>query len=94
MARSIDLRDAAETAARTEFDRLLAAAKTAGVAASDVLLDGSAPEQIVKLAEERGAELIVMGTHGRTGIRKLLLGSVAQRVVATAPCPVLTVRTR
>ena len=40
----------------------------------------------------RGADLIVMGTHGRTGLSHALLGSVAERVVRTAPCPVMTVR--
>jgi universal stress protein A len=77
--------------ARRGFDRLLAAAKTAGVDASDVIVEGLPAEQIVEAARARGAIVIVMGTHGRTGIRQAL-GSVAQHVVATAPCPVLTVR--
>jgi nucleotide-binding universal stress UspA family protein len=47
---------------------------------------------IVDHADEYGADLIVMGTHGRTGIPHLLLGSVAERIVRTATCPVLTVR--
>jgi nucleotide-binding universal stress UspA family protein len=46
----------------------------------------------VRIAEERGADLIVMGTHGRTGLQHVLLGSVAEKVVRLAPCPVLTVR--
>jgi nucleotide-binding universal stress UspA family protein len=40
----------------------------------------------------KGADLLVLGTHGRTGLSRMLLGSVAARVIATAPCPVLTVR--
>jgi universal stress protein A len=44
------------------------------------------------MATERGADLIVMGTHGRSGLSHLFLGSVAERVVRTAPCPVLTIR--
>lgn len=56
------------------------------------LLEGSAAEEIVKLAKEVGADLIVMGTHGRTGLSRLLLGSVAEVVLRRAPCPVLTVR--
>ena len=47
---------------------------------------------IVDHASAYGADLIVMGTHGRTGIQHLLLGSVAERIVRTATCPVLTVR--
>lgn len=49
-------------------------------------------EEIVKAAEEEGADMIVMGTHGRSGLNRLLLGSVAERVVRLALCPVLTVR--
>ena len=47
---------------------------------------------IAEYAAERGIDLIVIGTHGRTGVAHLLLGSVAERLVRTAPCPVLTVR--
>jgi nucleotide-binding universal stress UspA family protein len=48
-------------------------------------------ERIVRLAKTRRADVIVMGTHGRTGFRRAILGSVAARVVALATCPVLTV---
>jgi nucleotide-binding universal stress UspA family protein len=47
---------------------------------------------ILGVAEEIGADLIVMGTHGRTGFRRLLMGSVAEQVVRKAPCPVLTMK--
>ena len=57
-----------------------------------VLDDGDPAGVIVHLAQERRCDLIVMGTHGRTGLGRLLLGSVAERVMRTAPCPVLTVR--
>jgi nucleotide-binding universal stress UspA family protein len=53
---------------------------------------GSPAEIICAQAAARGAELVVMGTRGRTGLRHVLLGSVAERTVAHAPCPVLTVR--
>ena len=53
---------------------------------------GHPAETIVRVAEERKADLIVMGTHGRTGLQHVLLGSVAEKVVRLAPCPVLTVR--
>jgi len=49
-------------------------------------------EYAIALAKREGADLIVMGTHGRTGIDHLLAGSVAEKVVRLAPCPVLTVR--
>ena len=51
-----------------------------------------AHEQIARAAKSKKADLIVIGTHGRTGLAKFFLGSVASRVVAAAPCPVLTVR--
>jgi nucleotide-binding universal stress UspA family protein len=53
---------------------------------------GFPAEDIVRLATEVQADLIVVGTHGRRGLSHLLLGSVAERVIRTAPCPVLTVR--
>jgi nucleotide-binding universal stress UspA family protein len=48
--------------------------------------------EIVRVAESEGCDLIVMGTHGRTGLRRILMGSVAEYVMRKAPCPVLTVR--
>jgi nucleotide-binding universal stress UspA family protein len=53
---------------------------------------GDARDVIDRAAETLGVDLIVMGTHGRRGIRRFLLGSVAETVVRSAPCPVLTVR--
>lgn len=53
---------------------------------------GDATGQIVASAVDYGTDLVVMGTHGRTGIEHLLLGSVAERVIRLAPCPVVTVR--
>ena len=53
---------------------------------------GNAAREIVQLASDLSADLIVIGTHGRTGIMKLLLGSVAQNVVTNAACPVLVVK--
>lgn len=57
-----------------------------------VAMPGIPSEIIVQQAEELGADLVAMGTHGRSGVAHLLLGSTAQRVVQHAPCPVLTVR--
>lgn len=58
------------------------------------LLQGSPSEEIVRCAKERKSDLIVMGTHGRKGINHFLIGSVAERVVRMAPCPVLTMRSK
>lgn len=54
------------------------------------LVTGDPSAAIVRLAEEEEADMIVMGTHGRTGLTRLLMGSVAEAVVRRAPCPVLT----
>jgi nucleotide-binding universal stress UspA family protein len=54
--------------------------------------DLSVAEAIVQAAREAGADLIVMGTHGRSGIRRMILGSVAEQVLRAAACPVLTIK--
>ncbi|MFN3285622.1 MAG: universal stress protein, partial [bacterium] len=51
-------------------------------------------QRIVEAAADVGADLVVMGTHGRTGVDRILFGSVAEHVVRTSPVPVLTVRHR
>ena len=56
------------------------------------LVRGQPAEEIVQLAADEDVDLIVMATHGRTGLGHLLMGSVAEAVVRTAPCPVLTFR--
>ena len=53
---------------------------------------GPAARMILEFATEKGIDLIVMGTHGRTGLAHIVMGSVAERVVRMAPCPVLTLR--
>ena len=55
------------------------------------LADGDPMAEILRAAEESNCDLIVLGTHGRTGFRRLLLGSVAEQVLRRAPCPVLSV---
>ena len=67
-------------------------ARTEGVEARALLLTGFADEAIIEAARQEGADLIVMGTHGRRGAARLFLGSVASRVISMAPCPVMTVR--
>ena len=57
-----------------------------------VLLEGDPATSIVSYAREPGADLIVMGTHGRTGMERLLMGSVAEKVLRDAPCSVLVVK--
>jgi nucleotide-binding universal stress UspA family protein len=56
------------------------------------LLEGDPASEIVRLAKSEHADLIVLGTHGRTGFERLLLGSTAEQVLRRAPCPVLAVK--
>lgn len=89
-----DLEASARAWGQQQLDRLLAKAKKGGARAKGILLEGVPHEQIVRAARSKKANLIVIGTHGRTGLAKFVLGSVAGRVVAMAPCPVLTVRSK
>jgi nucleotide-binding universal stress UspA family protein len=66
---------------------------TTGVRVTTEVRDGSPARTIVETATARRCQLIVMGTHGRGGFSQIFLGSVAERVVRTASCPVLTVST-
>lgn len=70
-----------------------AAQEVAGsIPVTSAVLHGIVSSEIVRCAREEKCDLIVMGTHGRTGFSHLMLGSVAERVLRTADCPVLTVR--
>lgn len=81
------------TSLKKELDALAHAARAAGVLRVETkTVQGYAIHEIVRAAKELDGCLIVMGTHGRTGLKHLLIGSVAENVVRTAPCPVLTVR--
>jgi nucleotide-binding universal stress UspA family protein len=83
-----DVRDHAES----QLGRLVARARKRGVKAKGLLLEGIPHDRIVRAARSTRQDLLVLGTHGRTGLGRLFLGSVASRVVTLAPCPVLTVR--
>jgi nucleotide-binding universal stress UspA family protein len=80
--------------AQEQIDKLAARAMKAGIRAAGLLVEGEAAKEIVRVARSKRADLLVLGTHGRTGVSKFFLGSVAERVVATASCPVVTVRGR
>ena len=81
----------------SEFQKLLGAAKAQAQAAGakrveTTQLQGPAAFEVTEFAKKNGFDLIIMGTHGRTGFKHALLGSVAERVVRVASCPVLTIR--
>ncbi len=83
-------------ARRKEAGRAVAAAverlSGMGLQAEGLVEEGRPDEAIVKAAESAGADLIVVGSHGRTGLTKILLGSVAERVIGHAVCPVLVIK--
>lgn len=83
-----------ENEARGIVEAVADAGTKVGVAVDPRIVTGTPVEQIVRLAKELSVDLIIMGTHGRTGISHVFLGSVAEKVVRRAPCPVLTVRPR
>ncbi len=80
-----------ERAARVALQGVVARARRKGVEMDAVLRQGAAWSEIDEVAKESGVDIIVIGTRGRRGIARALLGSVAEKVVRTAPCPVLTV---
>ena len=67
-------------------------AEASGVKVEAFVKEGEAYQAIVELAKERDVNIIVMGSHGRTGLKRLLMGSVAEKVIGYAPCPVLVTR--
>lgn len=84
---------AATSEANTALESAKAALEQAGVPVTTVVGEGHAVhEGIARAAESAGADLIVMGSHGRRGLEKLVLGSVTQRVLGVAKIPVLVVR--
>ena len=84
--------DGARRAAASKLDVLVQKVATEGVTAISHLSEAPAASAIVDLAEEIGANLVVMGTRGNTGLKHVLLGSVAERTLRHAPCSVLTVK--
>jgi nucleotide-binding universal stress UspA family protein len=78
--------------AQRKLDAVVARAKAAGVRARGMLLEGIPAEQILRAAKKLRPGLIVVGTHGRTGVARFFVGSVASRVVAGSTSPVITVR--
>jgi universal stress protein A len=88
-----DLQKDLEAEAKKQLDALLVDNDPTPLPVKKVVLTSSATAAaIVQYARDRNIDLIIVGTHGRGAVAHLLMGSVAERVVRTAPCPVLTVR--
>jgi nucleotide-binding universal stress UspA family protein len=90
-AAAIEFGTEIERRAVETLDKIARDARRTGVEVDAKVEQGSAWMKILDAAEKLPADLIVMGTHGRKGMPRLLLGSVAEKVVRSAPCPVLTV---
>ena len=85
--------DSMESRAHTQLAEVLTPEQTERYRATLVLCHGAAAEEILRYVREHGdIGLIVMATHGRGGVARLMMGSVAEKVVRAAPCPVLTIR--
>ncbi len=90
MASSV-LRGAIEDSAREAFDALLAEAKVRTPTVTGVLKHGIAWSEILSTAEQMRADVVILGTHGRRGVPRAMLGSVAEKIVRMSPVPVLTI---
>ena len=83
---------AARDAAARKLEKAMQRVGAAGLSGKSHLEEVPASSAVARVAEEVGADLIVMGTHGNTGLKHVLLGSVAERTLRRAPCSVLTVK--
>jgi nucleotide-binding universal stress UspA family protein len=87
-----DISDQLEDSAERELPKIAECDECAGLEVEEVIAHGDAASEIVRVARERGVDLIVISSHGRTGWGRMLFGSTAESVVRHAPCPVLVVK--
>jgi nucleotide-binding universal stress UspA family protein len=88
----LGLLDLAQNDARERLRKILTAQEDTELRPEYAVRTGRPDSEIVRYAKERDFDLIIMGTHGRSGVAHMLTGSVTEKVVRKAPCPVLTVR--
>jgi len=87
-----DITDQLEDSAERELPKLAGCEECAGLEVEEVIAHGEAASEIVRVAKERNVDLIVVSSHGRTGLGRILFGSTAEAVVRHASCPVLVVK--
>lgn len=87
-----DISDQLEDSAERELPKIAECEECQGLEVEEVIAHGDAASEIVRVARERGVDLIVISSHGRTGLGRLLFGSTTESVVRHAPCPVLVVK--
>jgi len=81
-----------DKAARESLKEMVKKGIPKGLLVRQIVVLGEAAEEIIRISEEERVDLIVIATHGQTGWRHFVFGSVAEKVVRLAPCPVLTIR--
>jgi nucleotide-binding universal stress UspA family protein len=87
-----DIADQLENSAERELPKLGSREEFAGLQVEEVIAHGEAAAEIVRVAKDRNVDLIVISSHGRTGLGRILFGSTAEAVVRHASCPVLVVK--
>ncbi len=88
----IDITEQLEDSAERELPKLAECDECSGIEVEELVVHGEAASEIVRVAAERKVDLIVISSHGRTGLGRILFGSTAESVVRHAPCPVLVVK--
>ena len=87
-----DISEQLEDTAERELPKLAECEECAGLEVEELIVHGEAASENVRVARERKVDLIVIASHGRTGLGRILFGSTAEAVVRHAPCPVLVVK--
>ena len=87
-----DIAEQLEDSAERELPKLAECEECAGLNVEELVVHGEASAEIVRVAKDRGVDLIVIASHGRTGLGRILFGSTAEAVVRHATCPVLVVK--
>lgn len=87
-----DISDQLEDSAERELPKLAECEECAGIEVEELIVHGEAASEIVRVAKEKDVDLIVVSSHGRTGLGRILFGSTAEAIVRHAPCPVLVVK--
>jgi len=87
-----DITDQLEDSAERELPKIAECEECAGLEVEELIVHGEAATEIVRVARDRNVDLIVVSSHGRTGLGRILFGSTAEAVVRHADCPVLVVK--
>jgi nucleotide-binding universal stress UspA family protein len=87
-----DISEQLEESATRELPKIARSGECAGLEVEDLIVHGEASAEIVRVAKEKRVDLIVISSHGRTGLGRIFFGSTAEEVVRHAPCPVLVVK--